>query len=254
MTRHWILAAAIAGLAPLSATNALAQPIQANVAKSSPRTAAAREIAMLFGNKDGLKRYIDPTLDMMVQKIFASTAFLVKINQQNPGLDIAFRDTLRPFLEGHLEQIFPEYVTECSEFIVGRFSDAEIMDIKAFLAGEVGQAFLLASAETITPEVVFAERAAGDGMDNPIAKAERSKALEKLMRELTARQRLELEHFLRSPTGQKFLAALPEINEIQTRWANQPARPDIQDRMTEALNAAIEAHVAVAESKASSAQ
>lgn len=239
------LAATLFGTAAtFSPVSVMAQPVSADMlVKSSD--GVAYDLAVILCDKPGMLQTIDPITDYISNHLLTSDSVAIEIGEKYPGLDKRFRDTIRPFVERELERRFPFCVTTLSEFYAHKLPAPLLEQIKTFLMGETGKKLIRISGDNEAAAALGKLR--GDGAAQPM-QASSNKEAASVLQKLTAPQRQEFMQFATSPAGQAFAGNAAQKDEILARFASWNFEPDFVDQMTQALNEALEAHIATAES------
>ncbi|UKK83916.1 hypothetical protein L7H23_15270 [Sphingopyxis sp. BSN-002] len=193
-----------------------------------------------------MEKFIEPTVDFLIDRLLASDPVAADLNRQYPGLDQALRNSLRPILQDDLDHRYPQYVTMLTELYASRLSTAEIGQVKIFLTGEVGQILLGVWADTLASHAAVTAQYNEPGNDGGPTQAQRSEGAKTALQRMSTRQLNDLKRFFESPAGQKFQASDLEKKAIEEKWIVDSASPDLVERVDRAMTAAAEAHIASA--------
>ena len=234
--------AMITGAFALSPVSSYAQSPPTAAPTSDLHQVAARDLALALFEKERMGLFVEPTVDFLVKDLISSNSSAADLNKHYPGLDVAFRNVLRPILNEELSRRFPDYISVISDFYAQRMTTGELNQVRNFVTGETGQILIGIWSATMASHAAVAEQLAQNS--GVPTSAQKAAGTEKAIQNLSPQQLREMESFSQSLAGQKFLSGNTERKEIEARWANEPPSPALWERIERELSAAADAHVA----------
>jgi hypothetical protein len=164
-----------------------------------------------------------------MQQTFAELAEsykpLVELNVRHPGAIGELVDAIAPIGLRHMEQHMASYRAELADVYSAQFSERELQELIGFWSGPLAQKFLAKIRSNISVEQ--AAKDAASQMDKDLADIEISSKLLKQDFENTAHQSVaemtaaeigELDSFLTTPLGQKYMISLDAKDKIDAKY------------------------------------
>lgn len=250
---HFITAILLLTTSPAWAQNSTAQPNA--TAPLSSYSNDAQQLAFLLSGESHADANMQKLLDGYATQLVNSDPDLIAINDQYPGLDIAFKDAVGPLMKEFSRNTMPLYKAELAAFFTQKFTPSELAELHKFYGSDLGLKMINGTSQNLDFKVTTNEMVAITGKDqseisNKSLDNDKMRAGLKSFNALSPAEKEAANQFAATPTGQKFLKHLPEKNQIDVKWFNAAPSPDVLKKMENAVVSALDAHVAKFEAKA----